>query len=460
VTGPTMDRAGTVVVTGVGLVLPTGPGRAGIEAVFAGRSAVRRLRLPAPGPFALATYPDAVETGRPPPHPGPGGRGGRAGSAGSGEWLAAPAVWFRPPPGTEGEDRAVQMALAAAEEAWRGGRLDRSAVPPDRVAVLVPLSKGGVFALAEAHTTGRGLALFGSRTEPRGAEGVPGRWSAGADPAAAGRAVARRFGLAGPRPAPVTACASGAHALVYGAKLVQRRAVDVALVGAAEASLHPLVLGCYRRMGVLADAADGAAAVRPFSATRRGFAVGEGAAVLVLESGASAKRRKVPSLAALRGWAIGAHAAGLANLDADGRTLARLLAEALRRANLEPRHVDLVYTHGTATRANDPAEAEAVRAVLGPAAGRVSLCATKAAHGHLLGAAAAVETALAVLAIRRGQVPPTLNLTDPDPAAAGLDLTPLVPRTRPLRHVVKTAAGFGGQTAVLVLAAPETDRRP
>jgi len=408
-----MADARDVVVTGVGLVLPTGVGLLAADPVFAGRTAVGYLN-------------------------------GAVGLAGA---IGAPVPDFVPPPGTEGHDRAVQMAAAAAEEAWRGAGLDADRPAADRVAVLVSLSKGGVFALWR--WAGQGGAL-----RPCGPAGLSGREIARADPAAAGRLLAGRLGLTGPLVTPVTACASGGHALAWAAGLIRRGTVDAAVAGAAEASLHPLVLGGYRRMGVLADAgADPAAAVRPFSATRRGFAVGEGAGVLVLESAAFARRRGVRGLARLTGWATGCHGAGLTDVDESGEALGRVIREALGRARTPTEAVDYVHAHGTATRVGDPAEARAIRAALGRAADGVSVSSTKGAHGHLLGAAAAVETVLTVLAIDRSRVPPTVNLTDPDPSI-GLDCTPLRPRTRRVQRAVKIATGFGGQMVALVLAAP------
>lgn len=393
-------------VTGMGLVLPTGVGLAGADAVFAGASAVRYLNGDAA--FLLGT--------------------------------GAPAAGFVPLADTASEDRAAQMAVAAADEAWRHAALDRSPLPPDRVAVVISLSKGGVFAMCRwADRSGGADAMVRSA------------------PSAAGRLVAARFGLEGPVLAPVTACASGATALAWAAALVRRGTADAALVGAAEASLHPLVLGCYRRMGVLAPAdGDPGTSVRPFSATRRGFAIGEGAGVLVLESCASAARRGVRPLAVLRGWATGSHAAGLTDVEAGGATLACLIREALRRSGVPPEGVDLVHAHGTATRANDVTEARAIRAALGRAADGVSVCSTKGSHGHLLGAAAAVEAVLTVLAIQRSLVPPTVNLTDPDPGI-GLDCTPLRARARPIGCALKIASGFGGQMAAIVLARPDVE---
>jgi 3-oxoacyl-(acyl-carrier-protein) synthase len=140
-------------------------------------------------------------------------------------------------------------------------------------------------------------------------------------------------------------------------------------------------------------------------------------------------------------------------MEPGGETIAHLIREALRRARVDPAAIDYVHAHGTATPANDAAEARAIRAALGEAAGGVSVSSTKGAHGHLLGAAASVELVLVALAIERGLVPPTANLTDPDPQVA-LDCTPLRPRKRTIQHALKISSGFGGQAMVVVLARP------
>jgi 3-oxoacyl-(acyl-carrier-protein) synthase len=271
-------------------------------------------------------------------------------------------------------------------------------------------------------------------------------------PDTAARAVAARLRVTGPVGSPVTACSSGGHAMAWGATMIRSGLVDMALVGAAEASLHPIVIGSYRRMGVLAAGGDDpAASVRPFSATRCGFAIGEGAAALVLESAASAARRGVRPIARLLGWASGCQVASLTAVEPDGATLAHVARLAMTRAGLSAEDLDMVHTHGTATVANDRAEARALHAVLGRAAGGVSVTSTKGSHGHLLGATTAVELALTVLAIERGEVPPTANLTDPDPEI-DLDCTPLVARKRPVRYALKIASGFGGHVLAAVLA--------
>lgn len=452
-----MPEKHRVAITGMGLVLPQGVGLAAAEEVFAGASAVRYLP-------ELAGVPGAT---------------------------GAACLGFAPPAGTEDLDRAVQFAVAAAAEAWddaglagplhahpcvsRSRTADRprsagrerglsercvrrptahdsgtaydsasahgGAPAPDRVATVLSLSKGPVFALARRTAGEAGAAGLVDVT-----------------PDAAARTVAARLGLAGPITAPVTACASGGHALVLGAGLIRRGVVDVAIVGAAEASLHPMIVGSYRRLGLLADAGDDpATSVRPFSASRRGFAVGEGAGVLVLESLASARRRGAEPIALVRGWAGGCQAARLIDTEPTGETLSHLLRLALARAGTPPQNVDYVHAHGTATVSNDAAEARAIRAAFGEAAARVSVSSTKGSHGHLLGAATAVELVLTVLAMRRGTVPPTANLTDPDPQI-GLDCTPLTARRRPIHTALKIASGFGGQMLAVVLAEP--DGRP
>ena len=403
-----------VAVTGLGLVLPSGTGRAAAEAVFRGASSVAYL-------------PEDI------------GIPGVTGAA-----LAD----FEPPPGTEDADRAVQFAAAAAAEAWIEAGLAGAVADRRRIAVVFPLSKGGVHALAD-WAAGLGSGRLQCPADP---------WSLAA-PDAAARLIAARLGAGGPSAVPVTACASGGHALVWAARMAARGCIDAAIVGAADASLDPLVLGSYLRMGVLAEARGRPeTSVRPFSRTRRGFALGEGAGALVVESAASAARRGARVLAWLVGWATGANAWSLVDVEPGGAAMARLATDAMARAAVEPSAVDYVNAHGSATVANDLAEAEAIRAAFGSAARRLAVSSTKGAHGHLLGAATAVETVLTVLAIERGEVPPTANLTDPDPAI-GLDCTPVVARRRPIRHAVKIASGFGGQALALVLSAPQAGPR-
>ena len=251
--------------------------------------------------------------------------------------------------------------------------------------------------------------------------------------------------------APVAACATGLVAVLQAAALIRRGDCDVALAGAADASLDPMLLAAFRTMRALARR-DGppAEAVRPWDRARTGFVVGEGAAVLVLERGDHARARGIRPYAELAGGALGSDAFHETNLNPDPANLAALLRRALADADVSPSEVDYVNVHGTATRPNDPLECRAIRLALGPHADAASCSANKSQIGHLLGAAGAAELALTCLSLRDGFAPPTLNLTDPDPAC-DLDGTPLVGRSRRIDAAVKVSLGFGGHLAAAVL---------
>ncbi|MDD5557905.1 MAG: beta-ketoacyl-[acyl-carrier-protein] synthase family protein, partial [bacterium] len=263
----------------------------------------------------------------------------------------------------------------------------------------------------------------------------------GGGPAAA---VARALRLRGPVLGPNAACATGAAAIAAGARMIATGMADAVLAGATESCLSPLLAAGYARMGVLA-----ADACRPYDSERSGFILGEGCGVVVLEERAQAVARGARVRAVLLGWAEGCDGLSAAAPAPDGEALARVIAGAVRRAGIAPGDVGYVNTHGTGTRLNDPAETRAIRRAFGRAAGGLSLSSTKPATGHLLGAAGAVEFIIAVLAIERGVVPPTLNLRRPDPAC-DLDYTPLAARERPLGAAASVSCGFGGPLAVLV----------
>jgi 3-oxoacyl-[acyl-carrier-protein] synthase II len=239
--------------------------------------------------------------------------------------------------------------------------------------------------------------------------------------------------------------------VLQGTELIRRGACDVALAGSADASLEPLVLAAFRRMKVLAHDDDPARAVRPWDRKRSGFLVGEGGALLVLERAEAARGRGVVPYAEIAGGALGADAHHETDLNPDPAGLAYVIRRALANSGVRPDEIDHVNVHGTATRANDPTECRALRLALGDAAHRVACSANKSQLGHLLGAAGAAELAISCLSLRDGFVPPTLNLTDPDPAC-DLDATPLVGRSRPpIRAALKLSIGFGGHLAAAVL---------
>jgi 3-oxoacyl-[acyl-carrier-protein] synthase II len=228
---------------------------------------------------------------------------------------------------------------------------------------------------------------------------------------------------------------------------------DLALCGAVDASLTPFLLGAFRQMRALAPVRPGddpSRAVRPWDRDRRGFLVGEGAAVLVLERADHARARGVTPYAAFAGGAIGSDAYHMVDQNPDPAGLAHLIGLALRDAHADASEIDHVNVHGTATRSNDPLECLALRRALGPHADSVSCSANKAQIGHLLGAAGAVELAITAMAVRDQFAPPTMNLEHPDPSC-DLDATPGVGRSREIRAALKLSLGFGGHLAAAVL---------
>jgi 3-oxoacyl-[acyl-carrier-protein] synthase II len=273
------------------------------------------------------------------------------------------------------------------------------------------------------------------------------------DAAEPARAIAREFGMAGPRLGVSVACATGLHAVIRGAQMVADGESDIVLAGATDASIHPLFLAALDRMRVLArNSGNPRTACRPFDTQRTGFAMGEGAAVLVLESPQSAAARRQAVRASLVGWALGSDPSGLSSITPSGEPLAATVRRAITAARLQPHQIDYISAHGTGTPANDVAESRAVRAALGPAAEHVSLTAMKGTMGHLMGAAGAAEAAVSVMVLDQQIVPPTVNLENPD-AACTLDYTPGRARKRRIEYGMCLSLGFGGQIGALVLAA-------
>jgi 3-oxoacyl-[acyl-carrier-protein] synthase II len=254
----------------------------------------------------------------------------------------------------------------------------------------------------------------------------------------------------------VTACTTGALAVIRGAQMIADGDAEIVICGGADASLHPLWLAAFRQMGVLAEPhpeLGPAWACQPFDRTRGGFAVGEGAAVLVLESAESARRRGAEPLARIAGYASGTDPAGLTQLSEDGEPLAHVIRLACARAGCEPSGLAYIQAHGTGTASNDRVEVNALRRAIGPALEEIPLASIKGAIGHLLGGAGAVELALAVLACRDRRMPGNATLLEPDPALGRLRL-PVHSVDLPPGPILKTSLGFGGHLAAVVVAPP------
>lgn len=326
----------------------------------------------------------------------------------------------------------VSHALRAAEEAVADAFGETANIPPGAGCVL-GTSKGGLRSVSR-FVAGDGAAW-------------PDVW-----PNAPAVAVAERWAVRGPVLCPVAACATGLACLIRGADLIRTGECDVVLAGSSDASLEPVLLASYRRMGVLSPATPetAARACRPFDVTRAGFAVGEGAAVLVLENLETAQRRGARIYAEWLGDALAADPTHVTRLEADPASLTWSIRAALSRSGLRPSEIDAISFHGTATRQNDVCETRAVQAVFDSAARDVAGFSLKGALGHALGAAGSLETAMTLLALRDGIVPPTANLEKAD-AECHLDYTPGTARRQPLQTALKLSLGFGGHLAAAVL---------
>lgn len=333
----------------------------------------------------------------------------------------------------------ISMALHVARSALADARIHPEQLPAERTACTVSSSKGGMKSLFGLHR----LFLEGGE--------LPADFWERVSPSAPGAAIAAELGIRGPVINYAAACATGVHAVIAGVRLIGSGEVDVVLAGATDASLTLPLVTAFSRMGVLSARLDDPEhACRPFDRTRDGFAVGEGAAVLVLESEERARKHPRRSYVHLCGAAWGADAYDLARVRTAHSSIGPLIRSALGRAGMTAADVDYLNAHGTGTQANDPMESAAVREALAEHAEGVPVSSLKPAIGHLLGAAGGAELALTILAMHHGFIPPTLNLTDPDPECR-LNHVALAGVERELRVAVKISAGFGGHIGIVVL---------
>jgi 3-oxoacyl-[acyl-carrier-protein] synthase II len=343
-------------------------------------------------------------------------------------------------------DRYIQFGLVAAREA-----LDQAGLPErfegvlaERTGVILGTGLGGVGTLSEGFTTNalRGPSRISPFLIPMGIPNV-----------GAGQ-VAIQFGMTGPNFTTVSACATGGHALGEASEIIRRDDADVMVAGGTEAGVFEAMVGGFAAMRALSTRnAEPEAASRPFDTGRDGFVVGEGAGVVVLEALEHAEARGAAVLAEVAGYGATADASHITLPAPGGIGAVRAARRALEKAGLTPDDIDHVNAHATSTPEGDKAELQAIRTIFGPAAERIAITANKSMLGHTLGAAGAIEAIVSILTIRDGCIPPTINLTDPDPEGIGLDLTPGRATDRRIRTVLSNSFGFGGQNTALILAA-------
>jgi 3-oxoacyl-[acyl-carrier-protein] synthase II len=262
--------------------------------------------------------------------------------------------------------------------------------------------------------------------------------------------VSLELGTKGPLSATVTACAAGSDAIGYAARIIRHGDAEVMFAGGSEAPVSPVAVAGFaaaRALSLRND--DPEHASRPFDAGRDGFVIGEGAGCLVLESLEHAQARGAHIYAELAGAGMSSDAFHMTLPDESGETQARAMTMALKEAGLEPSAVDYINAHGTSTSAGDNAETKAIKVALGTHARSVAISSNKSMIGHCLGASGAIEAVATVLTIVNSLLPPTINLTDPDPAC-DLDYVPLESRFQKVEVAASNSFGFGGHNVTLV----------
>ncbi len=394
-----------VVITGIGIVSPFGRGRAAaLEALRSARSGVRPIASIDASALNCRIAGEVPADAHDATH--------------------------------RGHDRFTRFALIAAEEALaQSGALDAE---PERVGVILGTGLGGAETLDASY---RRMYAEQARIPPMA---IPSSMYN-----AAAAAVSTRAGAKGLAYSVVSACASSAHAIGLAMQAIRAGQADAVLTGGSDAPLVPGVIRGWEALRVLAiDNDRPAEACRPFSADRKGLVLAEGAAVFVLESLDAARRRGAEILGEIAGFGATSDAGHITDPDAGGA--ARAMALALRDARFAPEDVGYINAHGTGTRANDSTETAAIKETFGEAARRLAVSSTKSLHGHAMGASGAIEIACSLLALRDGFLPPTINLTSPDPDC-DLDYVPNEPRPARAGAVLSNSFGFGGMNAAVAV---------
>lgn len=338
-------------------------------------------------------------------------------------------------------DPSAQYAIIAAREAWADAGSPE--LDGDRIGSVVSSGIGGIWTTLDAWDTLRekGARRVLPMTVPMLMPNSPTAY------------VSLEFGARAGAHALVSACASGAEAIAYGIEMIRSGRADVVIAGGTEATVHPMPISAFaasRTLSLRND--DPAGASRPYDVDRDGFVIGEGAAVVVLEAADHAAARGARVYARMSGIGLTADGYHITSPEPTGAGQIRAMNAALEDAEVSAADVVHVNAHATSTVVGDLIEARSVSAVVGSAADRVALSATKSMTGHLLGGAGALETVFTVLAVHHRQAPPTINVANPDPELA-LDLVRDTPRALPTGDVaaINNSFGFGGHNVALVV---------
>ena len=340
-------------------------------------------------------------------------------------------------------DAFVQYALVAAREAIHDANIEFANGDHERTAVIVGSGIGGIGTVTQQAKI----------LHERGPNRVSPFLIPMILPETASSMVAIEFGLKGPNMAVTSACATGANAIGEAYEMIRRGVADMAVAGGTEAGVVPISVAGFAVMRALSERNDDPEhASRPFDRDRDGFVIGEGAAILVLESLEHARARGARVHAELLGYGANDDAYHIAAPEENGTGATACMVQAMERAGVRPEQVDYINAHGTSTPLNDITETKAIKAAFGEHAHEVPVSSTKSVTGHLLGAAGALEAALCIKAMQEGIVPPTMNLENP---SEGCDLDYVANKARQVdvKVTLSNSFGFGGHNACLILSA-------
>lgn len=340
-------------------------------------------------------------------------------------------------------DLTQQYAIVASEMALADARIDLAQIDRDRAGVVIGSGIGGIETFEKQYNImlqqgpGRVSPFFIPMMIIDMGPGL----------------ISMRFGLKGPNYATVSACASSAHAIGDGFRIIERGDADLMVTGGSEATITPVSMAGFCSAKAMSTRnAEPEKASRPFDKGRDGFVMGEGAGILILESLEHAQKRGAHIYAEIIGFGMTGDAYHITAPAPNGEGAARAMALALKDGNLKLEEVDYINTHGTSTDAGDIAETQAIKTVFGEYVSRLICNSTKSMIGHLLGAAGAVELIATVMALNTGWIHPTINLDEPDPQC-DLDYTPNVARQKPVQVALSNSFGFGGHNVSLAVRA-------
>jgi 3-oxoacyl-[acyl-carrier-protein] synthase II len=423
-----------VVITGIGIVAPNGVGRVAFsEAIAEGRSGVGPIES-----FDATGLPVRI--------------------AGEVKGFDVMPYLGDQKKNAKTMSRAVNFAVGAAALAVEDAGLEPDRVDPARFGVcmgtgITPMSLGELASpVAPEAFAGPDGSIDWKRFSIAQAESMFPLWLLKHLPNMAAAHISILHRAMGPNNTIVTACAAGTQAVGEAFRLISRGDADVMLAGGCDSRLDPLLIVAYQAMNALSRSTRTPTEVsRPFDGERDGFVLGEGAAILTLESLQHARRRKAKIFAEVVGYGSSFDAYGITRPEPSGKGAALSIKAALKEAKTDPSGVDYINAHGTSTRLNDIMETNAVKQVFGHRSRTIPISSQKSMVGHLIGASGALEAAATAITLDRGVIPPTINQATPDPNC-DLDYVPNTAREIPVRVAMSNSFGFGGQNASLVMA--------